>query len=326
MDIFIHHDGALGDVLLSLPVMRPLKEAGHRLHLAARSDVASFLRDSGAVDESSSSGSSRYAPLYGGNLPGPLAAFLGRFSRALIFSVRPDPVLAGPVRSVIAETQVIVTIPPSGIAVPVAEYRFSQLSCSAPPDSGPFLSIPQDCRDRASDILSRAGYDRVRPLIIVHPGSGGRLKCWPLESYLELITRLQLAMQAFVVILTGPAEDATCRDRIAEFARGRSAVLPLDDAPLMTAASLLVQGELFIGNDSGMGHLAAALGRSVLALFGPTDPVLWRPPGRKVAVVRAAPLAGLPVDVVYARVEELLCRSCTAVPGAGREELPPRCS
>jgi ADP-heptose:LPS heptosyltransferase len=326
MNIFIHHDGALGDVLLSLPAVRSLGRGGHRLHLAGKSDVASFLRDAGAADEVSSSDSGRYAAPYSGNVPGAARAFLGRFGRAVIFSVRPDPVFVASVRSVIADTQVIITVPPSGASVHVADYRLSQLSPGGPPGSGPLLSIPPSCRDLASDMLSRAGYDRLRPLITVHPGSGGKSKCWPLENYLDLISRLQETMKVFVVILTGPAEDAPCRDRIREFTRGRTAVLHLDDAPLMTAASLLGQGGLFIGNDSGIGHLAALLGGSVLALFGPTDPVLWRPVGPQVEVVRAASLAELPTDVVYVRVRELLSRSCATVPGAGRGELPLRCS
>jgi len=74
----------------------------------------------------------------------------------------------------------------------------------------------------------------------------------------------------------------------------------------MAVAALLARSDLFIGNDSGIGHLAAVLGCAVLSLFGPTDPGLWKPVGAHVAVIRSAALAELPVDVVYERIPELL--------------------
>ena len=64
--------------------------------------------------------------------------------------------------------------------------------------------------------------------------------------------------------------------------------LLLAGAPLARVAAVLSRCRLFLGNDSGLTHLAAALGGpKVLALFGPTDPAVWAPPGRQVRVLRA---------------------------------------
>ncbi len=74
------------------------------------------------------------------------------------------------------------------------------------------------------------------------------------------------------------------------------------DLPLRALAAALARAGLFLGNDSGVAHLAAACGTRTLALFGPTDPTLWAPVGRSVATLRPASgnLADLPVDDVVA--------------------------
>jgi heptosyltransferase-3 len=309
MNIFIHHDGALGDMLLSLPAIRSLKREGHRLHLAGRGDVAAFLRDAGAVDEASSSDSSRYASLYAGSIPQTTRAFLQAFSRAVLFTVSPDSALVRSVRSVIADTEVVNTVPPAEVRVPIAEYRLNQLAAGEHIGSGPFLTVPPHARDLAAGILDRAGYAGSLPLIAVHPGSGGREKCWPLENYLELIAKLRDAPGAFVIILTGPAEQGSFNAQINAYTDGRPGVVHVADAALTTVAALLGACDLFIGNDSGIGHLAAALGCSALVLFGPTDPARWKPAGRQVTVIHAASLAALTADEVSAQAAQLLTAS-----------------
>ena len=64
----------------------------------------------------------------------------------------------------------------------------------------------------------------------------------------------------------------------------------------------LARAGLFLGNDAGVSHLAAATGAPTLALFGPTDPALWAPVGPRVATLRApsASLAALDLEAVVA--------------------------
>ena len=74
------------------------------------------------------------------------------------------------------------------------------------------------------------------------------------------------------------------------------------DLPLRVLAGRLAGAGLYLGNDSGVSHLAAAAGAPTLALFGPTDPAVWSPVGPRVETV-ASPdrtMAGLDVDTVYA--------------------------
>jgi len=300
----LHHEGALGDVLLSLPCFSLLKQEHPVLHFVGRRDVGTLLRDAGVVAEVSSSDNASYASLYAGEAGPEARSVLQRFSRAWVFTVHPDSAFVAALRMVVPDTRTVVTVPPAGTPVHAAAFRLAQLGGSADP-SGQLLVIPPRYGERAAAMLARAGYDGCRPLIAVHPGSGGSAKCWPLENYLALIERLQDKGGAFVVILTGPAENESFKARIDIFTRGRSGVLHVADVALTTVAALLGRCDLFIGNDSGIGHLAAVLGSSVLVLFGPTNPALWKPIGPQVTVIHAALLAELPMDEVYARVPRI---------------------
>jgi len=76
-----------------------------------------------------------------------------------------------------------------------------------------------------------------------------------------------------------------------------------DNLPLMDVASILSVANGFIGNDSGITHLAAALGIPVVALFGPTDPAIWAPRGKNVTVIKKSAssisLAEIGVDDIF---------------------------
>ena len=71
-------------------------------------------------------------------------------------------------------------------------------------------------------------------------------------------------------------------------------------ADLYELACRLAGARVFIGNDSGIAHLAAAVGTPVVALFGPTDPRVWAPRGRDVRVLQATEMAAIPVADVLA--------------------------
>ncbi len=127
--------------------------------------------------------------------------------------------------------------------------------------------------------------------LALHPGSGGAAKCWPLERFEVLAQRL--AGEAPFLVVLGPAETGQ------EWRHVPGAVVARD-LPLRVLGALLSRAGLFVGNDSGVSHLAAAAGAPTLALFGPTDPEVWSPVGRVVRCLRASDhtLAGLPVDTV----------------------------
>jgi ADP-heptose:LPS heptosyltransferase len=121
-------------------------------------------------------------------------------------------------------------------------------------------------------------WDRSSSRIVLHPGSGSRAKVWP--GFADLARTLSDA-----VILIGPCETGL------EFSNR-----PLENLSLPQVAEELRRSRLFIGSDSGITHIAAYWGTPTVALFGPTDPDIWGPVGRRVRIVRKSSLADISVD------------------------------
>src|SRR5262249_38713939 len=133
--------------------------------------------------------------------------------------------------------------------------------------------------------------------VAIHPGSGGRDKCWPAERFAELAHALKGSQEARILLIEGPAD----AERLRQFeAHGRgNPPRRLSQRPLTWFAAILSCCDRFSGSDSGITPLAAAVGVPVLALFGPTDPAVWGPRGRAVQIIRR-PLDDLTVAEVLA--------------------------
>ncbi len=125
-----------------------------------------------------------------------------------------------------------------------------------------------------------------RGTVVIHPFSGSKKKNWPLPSYYELAHRLHCRVEW----TAGPEEELDGAHRFED---------------LGELAAWLRGARLYIGNDSGITHLAAALGVQTLAIFGPTDPAQWAPRGSNVTVVQRDPLADLKVESVLAAANRL---------------------
>jgi ADP-heptose:LPS heptosyltransferase len=114
--------------------------------------------------------------------------------------------------------------------------------------------------------------------LIVAPGSGAHEKNWPREYFREVMQHWERSRSGKVSVVLGPAEAgeyAFWNERSAA-ARGLS---------LGQLAALLSTADVYVGNDSGVTHLAAAIGVKTIALFGPTDRDEWAPRGSDVEVV-----------------------------------------
>lgn len=108
--------------------------------------------------------------------------------------------------------------------------------------------------------------------VILHPGSGGRHKRWDRRGF-GLVLDALLAADREPVVLLGPAEQGEAA------AWRRPGVAVVDGLDLIAAAALIASAPGWIGNDSGMSHLAGALGRRGVVLFGATRANRWRPRG-----------------------------------------------
>jgi heptosyltransferase-3 len=147
----------------------------------------------------------------------------------------------------------------------------------------------------ANEALARVGLGDAR-VVLLFPGSGRPHKNWPAENFAALASALSPPMRPLVVL--GPAEGAL-EPALMPLLRERR-IAWLRDQPLGTIAGLARLAAGFVGNDSGVSHLAAAAGASGVAIFGPTDPERWRPLGR-VRVIQMLPLSDVtPAAVVMA--------------------------
>ncbi len=143
----------------------------------------------------------------------------------------------------------------------------------------PALRVPAELAERADGWLASRFGGRATP-VAVHPGSGSPGKCWPPERFARLIADLSEP----ILVVGGPADAEVCGRVKALLGEGCSPVLA-EDQSVAELAALLARCSLYVGNDSGVSHLAAALGVPTIAVFGPTDPAVWAPRGPAVEAV-----------------------------------------
>ncbi|MBW1918224.1 MAG: glycosyltransferase family 9 protein [Deltaproteobacteria bacterium] len=293
--ILIWHQGALGDLLLSGPALQAL--AAHypkaRFTLLGSPARLALLAATLPVDAIWDSQRADWAYLFLPDTPLPerLRGLLADFDLAVIFSPRPHPQITERLgQGGIKDSLWIPSFPlQDRIPVPCLQARHLALRGIKPP-SGPFqlLISPKEQLVAQAHYESQGGQGPgLSPWVALAPGSGHRRKNWPLENYRGLACQLQATFKARVLWITGAAE-AEFLGEIKTLAQAAGHYL-LNDLPLPSLAAYLSLCQLYIGGDSGITHLATAVRRpAVLALFGPTDPVIWAPPGNQVKVITSS--------------------------------------
>jgi len=151
----------------------------------------------------------------------------------------------------------LAALPAAGESMHAADFFLRQAGCEGP--AVPRLDCPRGER---------------RDFVAIHPFSGSARKNWPLDRYKELAARLEWPVEWCAEV-----DGAVRIDNLYEL------------------ACWLATARLYIGNDSGITHLAAAAGTPVVAIFGPTNPSVWAPRGEKVQVV-SGPLEEITVEQV----------------------------
>lgn len=275
MRILIIRPGALGDTLLTLPVIRILREQYGNPHITfvGNAAVLPLMLASSLVEEVSDYEDVRWSALFsvGTTRMAPMPVEL-----ATCWLRDPDGVIERNLRASGAQ-QVIIAPgrPPENERVHVVDYLAQTMGIQL--DNGQFAQI-----------TLRGYLNNLPPLydIAIHPGSGGARKCWPISAFAAVIQRL-CQLDRRVLLLGGPVD----HERIDALRHmdDQSAPLPeiLLDAPLLEVARRLCQCRCYLGNDAGITHLASLLGVPTIALFGASDPAIWHPVGPSVTVIYA---------------------------------------
>ncbi len=183
--------------------------------------------------------------------------------------------------------------PPKGSRQHVSEFyirQFVEQCGSSLPDSladtkSRMISADRGDREIGRKLLTDYGVDADSRVVIIHPGSGGQKKCWHLDNVLAVGDKL--GKQGYsVLFLLGPAEVDRFGGKIIR--EIQSIGIQVSDLQLAQVLGLLTCADTFIGNDSGIMHLSAALGVRTVAMFGPTEPAMYGPVGPATTVLKGS--------------------------------------
>lgn len=278
--------GAIGDFILTLPVLQALRAQwpAAEIEIWGYPHIAELAVAGGLANAVVSLDRAEMARFF---VPEPQftdAQVAAVRSFDLIFNYLHDPV--GQVRSnlLLAGAKQVLSGSPiikRGHAVPFLLEPLQALALYET-DRVPELDWSGAARATARQRLRGLGVNG-RP-VAVHPGSGSSTKKWPLDRFMEILGRLREQKREAVAIL-GEADRAE-----AEFLAGEMPDLPVvRDLALVELGAVLAECGVFLGNDSGITHLAAAVGLPVVAVFGPTDADTWGPRGRGGVKILRAP-------------------------------------
>jgi len=304
------HPGALGDVLLAVPALRALRShaPGDELVLAGQPRIGALLTSLGIVDRNVTFETLGLEVLFTEDDAPARLRDLVDGARVVSWFGTGDPAFVRRLRA----------LAPGAIAASAAaggarvwEHLIASIGglSSVGTDEDAWrapISIPPAVVAEGRRLLLDAGWDGAGPLVMLHPGAGGAAKCWTPEGFAALAESLVALAGVELVVHDGPAD----HDAVAGLRRRLDVpALALTDPPLETLAGALAHIALWIGNDSGVSHLAAAVGAPALVLFTEAN-LGWRPWPRetRTLVVSTGRFSPADVETVIDEAKALLGR------------------
>lgn len=322
--IVVARPGALGDTLLTLPTLAVLRHWAPqaRLTVIARADILPLLRANGLADNAEPWDLPDWATLFTDHAdvddltPLARATLVGADVGIMWASDQQDSLTRrlaelGVTRRIVAQALQPTDAPqPVHAAVWLAEV-LRPLGI-APPSLDTLTALITTLRPPAEDDAQAATLWRTlgmstRGVIALHPGSGSQTKRWPAERFAE-VARLACDADYSPLLLAGEADTQALEETKAAFARRDLTPTVAHGLSVGVLVAALARCAGYVGNDSGVSHLAALTGAPTVAIFGPTDPAQWAPLGPRATAVRAPDhrLASVAADAVWARLRALM--------------------
>ena len=285
------HQGALGDFLLALPVFEGLARlhAGLCLDFRARLAQVKLLGGKSYLGQVHLCDSPDLAPFFHEELWKQAAAppFLEDADGVLVFGQSLSRTLAARLGQRLPCRVVwIQSFPDAHSSLPVSRFLIEQVRRAG----WPIEDLPAALEAGAEELAStrawlfKRGWGGPEKPILVHPGSGGKRKIWPLQRWWDTLQWLRREYPNPLILVLGPADE--CLEDLAKAAAILGIGL-LRGVSLERLAAFLAGSRLFIGNDSGVTHLAAALGTPTVAVFGSASPAVWAPRAAQVKIVNS---------------------------------------
>ena len=296
--ILLIRGGAIGDFILTLPALVALRQQfpDARLEVLGYPHIAQLALAGGLADDMKSIEARALASFFArdGQLDEGLARYFAGFALIISYLYDPDEIFQSNVgRCSAAQFIVGPHRPEEKLALHATEVFLKPLERLAIYDADPVPRLPINPQ--------RSTLNRLA----LHPGSGSERKNWPEENWMRLIQHLQTATRFSFLLVGGEAEVGRLRRLSAVFRPDRLELAQC--LPLAELARRLQSCLGFIGHDSGISHLAAALGVAALVLWGETNETVWRPRGERVTVLRwPEGLQGLPVERVLDQLQRFL--------------------
>lgn len=291
--ILVIRGGAIGDFILTLPVFAALRSAFPTTEITvlgypqiAELAVAGGLADAACAIEGRDL-SLFFSATAGPHLPLEQAAFFAGFDLILSYLYDPDHIFEANVRrSSKAQYLAGPHRPGPNSGQHATELFLEPLQRLAIFDADPVprLKLLRQAESPAAIEGNGHRQPRANGWLGAHPGSGSERKNWPEDRWARLLPPLAESTPANLLLVGGEAEEGRL-ERLAErWPRQRLRIV--QNEPLVRLAEQLADCTAFVGHDSGITHLAAALGLPVLALWGDTDAAVWSPRGRQTRIIR----------------------------------------
>ena len=299
--ILVIRGGAIGDFILTLPVLSALRRQFPDAHLEVLgyTHIVQLAIAGGLADTVRSIEAGSLAGFFArnGNLDATLQKYFSEFALIISYLFDPDKIFqTNMARCTKAQFIVGPHRPKEQDGIHATKVFLQPLERLAIFDADTTPRLPKSLRVRDQG--------RARRLAL-HPGSGSEHKNWPEENWSELLRELVPSTKLNFLLVGGEAEG----ERIERL----TASLPCASIQLARSLTLTELAKrletcvAFVGHDSGISHLAAAIGLPALMLWGESAEAVWRPQGPRVAIIRnASGLAKLPVQRVAAALKEII--------------------
>lgn len=327
--IVVIRPGALGDTLLAFPALATLRQTWPtaQVTLIARADVLALALATDLATAVYPYDLPVWGQLFSESSPGRdplLFDVLAGADAAVAWLSDPDGTVARNLASLgVARMLVVPGQPATALGEHAALYLLRTVGALGIHDAPasvaslgaitPRLVAPRAAAQAAAALWAQMDLHDER-VVALHPGSGGAAKCWPVARFAALAQRLQ-AHGYVPLVLEGPADAQVAAALCSALHHAPSASRPQTAGPHVARglvvdvlAALLSRCAAYVGNDSGVSHLAALVGCPTVAVFGPTAPAVWAPVGPTVSVLRAPSRDGAPPRM--ADLDEELVWAC----------------
>lgn len=268
--------GALGDFVCFLPALERLSRHA-RVELLARTEFSDLVSSSVTVGSLECHVIGQLFVRGAGERAG-LRDFFAPYASVYSWFGSGVPVFAEELRRASQGKALLFPFRPLDGRMHQTDYYLSCLRL--PPVATPTLAV-KSAAMLWGDLWWREHGLAAKPVLALAPGSGALEKNWRADSYRVVADWWRQVCGGIVVVILGPVEEER-----AGFGSVCAGALVARGLTLGQLSALLSRSVVYLGNDSGTSHLAAALGIRTVVLFGPSDPLQWAPRGERVTIVR----------------------------------------